>query len=84
MQASAVEVSNITYENIVGTTGKGIAVKIACSKSHPCKNITMSDIKLEPPKEEGNYMLFKNTLSSCDNVVGFSSKNVFPLVPCLH
>lgn len=44
MQASAVQVSNIVYKNIRGTSASEVAIKLDCSKSHPCRGIQMMDI----------------------------------------
>ncbi|KAK4803002.1 hypothetical protein SAY86_001205 [Trapa natans] len=43
-QASAVQVSNIVYKNIRGTSASEVAIKMDCSKSHPCSGIRMVDI----------------------------------------
>ncbi|WKA08361.1 hypothetical protein VitviT2T_026090 [Vitis vinifera] len=45
-QADAVEISDISYIDIKGTSMRKTAVKLACSESVPCKNIFMQDINL--------------------------------------
>ncbi|KAK8278860.1 hypothetical protein V6Z11_D09G070900 [Gossypium hirsutum] len=42
--STAVEISNILYNDLKGTTNSEIAVEILCSESVPCKNIRMKDI----------------------------------------
>ncbi|KAF9604033.1 hypothetical protein IFM89_001393 [Coptis chinensis] len=43
---SSVEISNIHYKNIRGTSRTVSAVKLLCSPRVPCKNIQMDDINL--------------------------------------
>ncbi|OWM78379.1 polygalacturonase QRT2-like [Punica granatum] len=43
-QASAVQVSNVVYKNIRGTSASEVAVKLDCSETQPCKGIQMRDI----------------------------------------
>ncbi|KAA3456006.1 putative polygalacturonase [Gossypium australe] len=52
-QTSAVEISNIAYENINGTSHKETAVQFSCSESSPCRNITMKNINLRNEKQKG-------------------------------
>lgn len=46
LQKSAVEVSNILYKNIKGTSASDIAIDFECSKSVPCHDIVLQDINL--------------------------------------
>lgn len=61
LQKSAVEVSNILYKNIKGTSASDIAIDFECSKSVPCHDIVLQDINLI--KEGGG-----TAKSSCKNV----------------
>ncbi|XP_038998463.1 probable polygalacturonase At1g80170 [Hibiscus syriacus] len=63
-QTSGVEISNVSYEEIHGTSHKEIAVQLSCSESTPCKNITTKNINLK--NEDQN----DNTLSYCHNAHG--------------
>ncbi|CAH2054538.1 unnamed protein product [Thlaspi arvense] len=45
-QKSAVQVSNVLYKNIQGTSSRPIAVKFECSKSIPCRGISMQNVRL--------------------------------------
>ncbi|KAH7845696.1 hypothetical protein Vadar_005008 [Vaccinium darrowii] len=67
---SAVEVSNVRYNHIHGTSRGEIAVEFACSETVPCRDIYMNDINLV------------SGVSSCQNVRG-TQHEVSPSVPCL-
>ncbi|KAJ4711617.1 putative Polygalacturonase [Melia azedarach] len=45
-QASAVQVSNVMYRNIKGTSASEVAIKLDCSKRHPCKGLVLQDVLL--------------------------------------
>lgn len=70
------EISDISYMNIKGTSMRKTGVKLACSKSVPCKNIFMQDINLS----------YKGTNASayCKNVNGTSQGLMKPSVSCLY
>ncbi|XVE99392.1 hypothetical protein REPUB_Repub03eG0194300 [Reevesia pubescens] len=76
-KTSAVEVSNVTYNGIYGTSHKEIAVELSCSETSPCKNITMKDIYLRNEEED------EKTSSYCLNVEGLRNGRVYPFVSCL-
>lgn len=46
LQADAVQVSNVIYQNIRGTSASEVAVKFDCSKSLPCQGVILQDINL--------------------------------------
>ncbi|OIW05217.1 hypothetical protein TanjilG_14770 [Lupinus angustifolius] len=60
-QKSAVQIKNVLYQNISGTSASDVAVKFDCSESFPCKEIIMQNIDLQG--EEGKYVE-----ASCNNV----------------
>ncbi|KAL8262779.1 hypothetical protein R6Q59_024128, partial [Mikania micrantha] len=65
-QASGVRISNVKYEDVHGTSATKVAVKFDCSKTYPCRGITMQDVNLS----------FKNELqasSYCVNAGGTTS-----------
>ncbi|MBA0820324.1 hypothetical protein Gohar_028036, partial [Gossypium harknessii] len=72
VHTSAVEISNIAYENINGTSHKEIAVQLSCSESVPCKNITMKNINLIYEKHKDK------TSSYCLNARGLRNGRVHP------
>ncbi|KAF9663100.1 hypothetical protein SADUNF_Sadunf17G0003400 [Salix dunnii] len=45
-QASGVKVSDVTYQDIHGTSATELAVKFDCSKKYPCTGIKLEDVKL--------------------------------------
>ncbi|XP_010554840.1 PREDICTED: polygalacturonase ADPG2-like [Tarenaya hassleriana] len=49
-QKSAVQVRNVVYRNIKGTSASGMAIKFDCSKSYPCKGIVLQNVNLQGGK----------------------------------
>ncbi|OIV94196.1 hypothetical protein TanjilG_28135 [Lupinus angustifolius] len=45
-QVSGIKISDITYEDIHGTSATQVAMKFDCSSTNPCKGIRLEDIKL--------------------------------------
>ncbi|CAN6322220.1 unnamed protein product [Urochloa humidicola] len=74
-QGSAVEVSNVVFKNIRGTTVSKDAIKLNCSKSVPCHGITLQNIDL---KMEGGKGAAEST---CQNAKWIKSGTVLPQ-PC--
>ncbi|KAL5976939.1 hypothetical protein ACLOJK_021276 [Asimina triloba] len=70
-QKSAVEISNVVYKNIEGTSASKVAVEFDCSESIPCKEIVLEDINLVGAGGE-------DTESSCKNVQGTAQGKVYP------
>lgn len=78
MQPSKVQISDVHYKNIRGTTVSNVAVSIACSSQVPCNGIEMVDIDL---KYQGNNVKDTSISSSCENVkIKYEGKQVPP--PC--
>ncbi|KAG6690823.1 hypothetical protein I3842_10G031800 [Carya illinoinensis] len=46
-QDSAVQVENVIYENIQGTSASDVAIKFDCSESFPCRGVLLQNINLE-------------------------------------
>lgn len=70
-QRSAVQLSDVVYQNIRGTSASEVAIKFDCSRNVPCRDIYVQDVILEP---EGNG----GTTASCDNVRYVNRGNLFP------
>lgn len=62
LQHSAVQLSNVVYKNISGTSASELAIKFNCSKTVPCKGIFVQDVILKPEQGHGR------TTASCENV----------------
>ncbi|XVF04475.1 hypothetical protein REPUB_Repub05bG0086100 [Reevesia pubescens] len=62
--ASHVQIEDVIYKNIWGTSSSNIAVSMECSKKFPCKNIVMKDINLGNLGREGPLK------SWCSYVIG--------------
>ncbi|KAL3619881.1 hypothetical protein CASFOL_034793 [Castilleja foliolosa] len=45
-QASGVKISDVTYQDIHGTSATQVAVKLECSKTKPCSDITLDEVNL--------------------------------------
>ncbi|XP_019184043.1 PREDICTED: exopolygalacturonase-like [Ipomoea nil] len=60
---SAVEISDVKYENIKGTSDDEVAVIMNCSKANPCRDITLSGLDIKWKSQE-------LTKASCSNFEG--------------
>ncbi|KAJ8773824.1 hypothetical protein K2173_008287 [Erythroxylum novogranatense] len=74
-QTAAVEVSEIMYRNISGTTKSAKAMKFACSDTVPCSKIILTNIYLE--KKDGTVETY------CNSAEGFGYGIVHPSADCL-
>ena len=73
-QKSAVEVGNVTFKNIRGTTISKEAIKLSCSKNVPCSEIVVENIDLKLEGGEGE------THSACESAKWRKTGNVFPIL----
>lgn len=71
----AVEVSDITFRNIRGTSLSKHAIQLHCDKAISCTNIILEGINITSSTGEEIY-------ASCKNVIGTCSSCI-PYVPCL-
>ncbi|CAI0421676.1 unnamed protein product [Linum tenue] len=69
-QASGVKVSDVTYQDVHGSSRTEVAVKFACSKSNPCTGIRLDGVKLTYENQAAD--------SSCQNADGTASGVVQP------
>ncbi|VFQ91174.1 unnamed protein product [Cuscuta campestris] len=60
-ESSNVEVKNVEYENISGTSATETAIEFDCSKRYPCQGILLRNVNL---KREGGG----DAKASCNNV----------------
>ncbi|KAL5982018.1 Polygalacturonase 1 [Asimina triloba] len=70
-QGSAVQVSDVVYKNIRGTSATDEAVIFDCSQSHPCRGIVLEAINLVGVGG-------RKTTSSCKNVRGSAIGRLHP------
>uniref|UniRef100_A0A803L0L4 Polygalacturonase n=1 Tax=Chenopodium quinoa TaxID=63459 RepID=A0A803L0L4_CHEQI len=73
--STAVQISQVMYRNITGTTKSKQAMKFACSDTVPCKNIVLTNIDLH--RTEGT------TETYCNSVTGFGFGTINPPADCL-
>ncbi|CAK9167665.1 unnamed protein product [Ilex paraguariensis] len=71
-QHSAVQVTNVVYKNIRGTSASEVAVKLDCSTTFPCNGIVLQNVN---PVREGET----KAKASCQNVRLPSTERVSPL-----
>ncbi|PWA51604.1 pectin lyase-like superfamily protein [Artemisia annua] len=63
-QYSAVQMQNLVYRNIKGTTNSEVAIKFDCSQTFPCKAILMENIVLNREGDDQGDMK-----AACSNVM---------------
>ncbi|XP_076934628.1 polygalacturonase-like [Bidens hawaiensis] len=73
-QDDAVEIIDVTYNNITGTSADDEAIIFDCSKKHPCQGIVLKEINLT--QVDGN-----DAKAVCNNVDVTYSKTVIPRCP---
>ncbi|KAK4485426.1 hypothetical protein RD792_008066 [Penstemon davidsonii] len=59
-QGSAVQVKNVVYQNIKGTSASNVAIDFDCSKSHPCQGIVLQNVNLVGENGEKVQAMCKN------------------------
>ena len=74
-QKSAVEVSNVLFKNIRGTSASREAIKLSCSRAVPCHGIALHNVKLTLKRGIGNAK------STCQNAKWKKLGTVMP-PPC--
>ncbi|CAA7054783.1 unnamed protein product [Microthlaspi erraticum] len=71
--ASHVQIKDIKYKNIYGTSKNKVAVNLQCSKSFRCKNVELIDINLKHNGVEGGP-----STAVCENVDGSARGKMVP------
>jgi hypothetical protein len=71
-----VNISQIVYKDVSGTTKSEKAMKFACSDTVPCSNIILSNVDLE--KTDGTVETY------CNSATGFGYGIVHPSAECLN
>ncbi|XP_047342758.1 exopolygalacturonase-like [Impatiens glandulifera] len=73
---SRVQISNLIFDNIRGTSSSDVAVNLQCSHSSPCYDIRLHNIDLRNADSGGE------PIASCSNVIGTASGKQSP-IPCI-
>ncbi|ONK76645.1 uncharacterized protein A4U43_C03F30490 [Asparagus officinalis] len=76
-KTSAVAISDVTYNDLHGTSVDPVAIKIACSESMKCDRVVLNDVSFS---FEGSQAPMQ---SYCLNAYGKMYGKVVPEVPCL-
>ncbi|GMJ01440.1 QUARTET 2 [Hibiscus trionum] len=76
-QVSAVQVSNIVYKNIRGTSASNVALKFNCSQMYPCREIFLQNVAITSSQEDKEEHIAE---ASCSNIRLSYRGNVSP--PC--
>ena len=71
MQPSAVQIQDVTYRNIQGTSSGDVAVNFSCSKTVACTGITLINVKITSTTANGGK-------SICANALGMSVGTILP------
>jgi len=69
-----VQISNVVYKNIVGTSATKEAINLACSASFPCQGIQLQNVSLSYGNNEAQ--------SLCKNAKGLGITSVKPPLVC--
>ncbi|XP_059309662.1 exopolygalacturonase-like [Lycium ferocissimum] len=72
--SSQVEIKNVKFRRIWGTSSSKVAICLKCSALVPCKNVELEDINLAYHGHRGSGP----ATSSCFNVIGVSHGTQFP------
>ncbi|CAN1302495.1 unnamed protein product [Linum perenne] len=70
-QASGVQVSDVTYRDIQGTSATQVAVNFDCSRRKPCRGIRLHNVKL-------SYRRNRAAVAYCKNADGYATGFVQP------
>lgn len=76
MKESGVEISNVVYRQVVGTSASEIAINLNCSKSVPCSGLWVESIQLTSAVDG------RKVTANCSNAYG-QEHDVHPS-PCLN
>ncbi|KAK7849408.1 putative polygalacturonase [Quercus suber] len=71
-KSTGVKISQVTYNDIVGTSSTYVAINLNCSKSVACTGITLSSIQIKSDKSG------QQVISKCTNAHGTNSGVVQP------
>ena len=78
---SGVQVTNVAYLNISGTSRRAEAIRFACSDAAPCTDIVLRDINLRRSGGDGGG---GEVQTVCNCAIGFDYGRVSPAADCLR
>ncbi|KAG6509644.1 hypothetical protein ZIOFF_027644 [Zingiber officinale] len=76
-ETSAVQVSNVKFIGVKGTSANDMAIRLECSQSSGCHDVVMEDVDIR------NAVPGEQAQAFCFNAHGKKAKVVKPDVPCL-
>ena len=79
--SSGVQVANVAYLNISGTSRRAEAIRFACSDAAPCTDIVLRDINLRRSGGDGGG---GEVQTVCNCAIGFDYGRVSPAADCLR
>ncbi|CAA2983098.1 polygalacturonase-like [Olea europaea subsp. europaea] len=68
-QSSTVQVKNVVYQNIHGTSASNVAINLDCSKSYPCQGIVLQNVNIV---REGDG----SVKAVCNNIVNLENLGI--------
>nr|CAD1831350.1 unnamed protein product [Ananas comosus var. bracteatus] len=75
-KTSAVQVRDVHYSEVKGTSSSGIAISLACSETTPCAGITMENINIQSTNQGGDET------TTCYNAQVNKKGYVVPSISC--
>ncbi|CAH2067813.1 unnamed protein product, partial [Thlaspi arvense] len=72
MSHSQVQIQNVRFINIWGTSTSKVAVKLQCSTTAPCKDVMLFGVNLVHPGPDGP------ATSLCENIAGWTRGKISP------
>uniref|UniRef100_A0A804ILQ0 Polygalacturonase n=1 Tax=Musa acuminata subsp. malaccensis TaxID=214687 RepID=A0A804ILQ0_MUSAM len=76
-KSSAVQVTDVQFIEVRGTSSSQVAINLNCSQNVACTGITIQNVEIQPAQQGGQ------TSSYCFNAHGTVTGVAMPAVPCL-
>ncbi|EMC96468.1 glycoside hydrolase family 28 protein [Baudoinia panamericana UAMH 10762] len=84
-ETSKMQVENVLWQNITGTTRYNVGASIHCAASHPCPDIYFKNVNITSVNQTLGLPLYNTTLQSelfqCANII---NENTTSGIPCNH
>lgn len=72
------QISNVVYNNIVGTSASKLAVNFNCSRHFPCQSILIQNVNLAGDEDANDDQERGGIQASCNNVRWYNRGRVSP------